>query len=146
MATIPPSIKASLAGHCIIVAGVSRWRSEPANAIFRCLRDTGHEVIPVNPVAHEIEGVASYPDIPSIAGKFHQLMVVTHSDQASVVVRSEPDRGINHIWFHHSFGTGNVRHEAAEACRGRGVKPILDGCPLMYCPPWTRDTAASGGG
>ena len=56
MAIVPQSIADFLAGKRIIVAGVSRSNAAPANAILRKLRDSGHEVIPVNPNAAQLEG------------------------------------------------------------------------------------------
>lgn len=56
MTRIPPPIAAFLAGHRIVVAGVSRSGSAPANAILRRLRAGGHEAIPVNPNATAASG------------------------------------------------------------------------------------------
>jgi predicted CoA-binding protein len=67
MASLPRPVADFLAGKRIIVAGVSRSGSAPANAIFRRLRESGHEVIPVNPNASQIEGQQCYPDVLAFA-------------------------------------------------------------------------------
>ncbi|MBI4912027.1 MAG: CoA-binding protein [Acidobacteria bacterium] len=135
MTPLPISIEAFLAGGRLVVAGVSRSGSAPANAIFRRLRAAGHEVVPVNPQATEIEGVTCYPSVRAVPGEVHGLLVATHPGVAAQVVGEALDRGIRHIWFHRSFGTGSVSPEAVEVCRARGVEPIVGGCPLMYLPP-----------
>lgn len=135
MTTVPPNVVAFLAGKPIVVAGVSRSGNAPANAIFRRLRDTGREPIPVNPKAREIEGGNCYLNVESVPGDIHGVMVVTHPDVSAEVVRAALKRGVKHIWFHRSFGEGSVSAEAVEACRAGGVEPIVGGCPLMYCPP-----------
>lgn len=135
MRTLPPTVAAFLEGRRIAVAGVSRSGNTPANAIFRRLRDTGHEVIPVNPNATEIEGQKCYADLSAIPGTIHGVMVVTHPSVSASVARAALDRGIRHIWFHRSFGAGSVSQEAVDLCRARGVEPIEGGCPMMYCPP-----------
>lgn len=135
MAGVPQSIAAFLAGNPIAVAGVSRAGNTPANAIFRRLRDTGHEVIPVNPNATEIEGLPCFADVGSITGPVHAVMVVTHPSVSASVARAAAARGVKHIWFHRSFGAGSVSPEALQACRASGVEPIVGGCPLMYCQP-----------
>ena len=135
MKNIPQSVSEFLAGEAIVVAGVSRSGSTPANAIFRRLRETGHEVIPVNPNASELEGRRCYKDIPSVPGSIHSVMIVTHPSISAEVARAALERGVKHIWFHRSFGSGSVAAEAVEECRDRGVEPIVGGCPLMYCPP-----------
>jgi predicted CoA-binding protein len=135
MSSIPQSVADFLAGKRIIVAGVSRTGSAPANAIFRRLRDTSHEVIPVNPNASELEGQQCYPDVRSVPGLVHGVMVVTHPSLSADVARAALERGVKHIWFHRSFGSGSVASEALQKCREGGVEPIVGGCPLMYCEP-----------
>lgn len=135
MADIPRSVADFLAGKRIVVAGVSRSGSAPANAIFRRLRDSGHEVIPVNPNATEVEGQPCYPDLSSVPGSVHGVMVATRPSIAAAIARAALDRGVKNIWFHRSFGSGSVAPEAVRECRARGVEPIVGGCPLMYCQP-----------
>jgi predicted CoA-binding protein len=135
MKTIPRNIAAFLEGKRIIVAGVSRSGKSAANAIFRKLRDTGHEVIPLNPNASELEGSTCYPDVSSVPGDVHGIMIATHPSIAPEIARAALKKGIRHIWFHRSFGEGSVAPEAVQACRDGGVEPIVGGCPLMYCPP-----------
>ena len=135
MSSIPPAIAAFIGGKRIVVAGVSRSGNAPANAILRRLRDTGHEAIPVNPNASEIEGGKCYPNLASVPDPIHGVMVVTHPAVSVEVARSALERGIRHIWFHRSFGSGSVSTEAVELCRQGGIEPIVGGCPLMYCQP-----------
>ena len=135
MTTVPPAVAAFLAGKRIVVAGVSRSGNAPANAIFRRLRDSGHEVIPLNPNTREIEGQACYPDLRSVPDPIHGVMVVTHPNVSADIARAALERGVKHIWFHRSFGAGSVAPEAVAACKEKGVEPIVGGCPLMYCSP-----------
>jgi predicted CoA-binding protein len=135
MSKVPPAVSAFLDGRRIIVAGVSRTGTTPANAIFRRLRDTGHEAVPVNPNASEVEGQACYPDIQSVPGQIDGVMVVTHPSVAADVARAALERGVRQIWFHRSFGAGSVSSDAIALCRSHGVEPIVGGCPLMYCSP-----------
>lgn len=135
MAVLPSSIAAFLAGRRLVVAGVSRSGKAPANAIFKRLRDSGHEVIPVNPNAAEVEGQVCYPHLDAVPGPVDGVMVVTHPSVAAAVARAALDRGVRHVWFHRSFGSGSVAPDALAECRARGVEPIVGGCPLMYCEP-----------
>jgi len=135
MDSIPKSVADFLNGKRIVVAGVSRSGSASANAIFRRLRDTGHEVIPVNPNATELEGEKCYPDVLSVPGPVQSVMIVTPPSVSAGVARAAVERGIMNVWFHRSFGSGSVSPEAIQVCRSRGVEPIVGGCPLMYCQP-----------
>ena len=133
MAAIPAPVQEFLAAKRIAVAGVSRSGNQPANAIFKRLRDTGHDAIPVNPAADELEGTRCYRDVAAIPAPLDALMVVTHPRAAADVVRAALDRGVKHVWFHRSFGDGRVAEDAVALCRAKGVEPIVGGCPLMYC-------------
>jgi len=126
-----------LAGHRVpqIPPGVSRSGNAPANAIFRRLAETGHDVFAVNPNAGEIGGTPCYPSLVAVPEKVEAVMIVTHPSVAAAVAREALDRNIRHLWFHRSFGSGSVSAEAVELCRARGVEPIEGGCPLMYCGP-----------
>lgn len=135
MTKVPPAIVAFLAGDPIAVAGVSRAGNTPGNAILRKLRDAGHHVIPINPNAAEIEGLPCFPDLGSVPGPVHGVMVVTHPSVSASVALAAVERGVKHIWFHRSFGDGSVSPEALEVCRAHGLEPIEGGCPLMYCQP-----------
>ncbi len=135
MPTLPPAVASFLAGTRFVVAGVSRSGNQPANAVFRKLRDAGFEVVPVNPNATEIEGVPCFPNLASVPGTVDGLMVVTHPAVAADLVREAVTRGVRQIWFHRSFGTGSVSDEALQVCAERGIQPIVGGCPLMYCEP-----------
>ena len=135
MRNLPPSVADFLAGKRIAVAGVSRTGRAPANAIFRRLQQCGHEAIPVNPNASELEGSRSYPALSAVPGEVHGVLIATHPSVGAAIVREAAARGIRRIWFHRSFGAGSVSSEALEACRQAGIEPIVGGCPLMYCQP-----------
>ena len=102
---------------------------------YRRLRDTGLEVVPVNPKATEIEGVRCYPDLASIPGAIDGVVIVTPPDAALNLVRQCADKGVRAVWFHRSFGTGSVSKDAVEECKARGIAVIEGGCPMMYCEP-----------
>jgi predicted CoA-binding protein len=133
MTTMPQAVADFLAVKRIAVAGVSRDRRQPANAIFRRLRETGHEVVPVNPKTAEVEGARCYPSLGAVPETIDAVMIVTPPDAAADVVRQAAERGVTQVWFHRSFGEGSVSPEALVACNVRGIEPIVGGCPLMYC-------------
>ena len=135
MAELPASIARFLAGRRIAVAGVSRSRDQPANAIYRRLRDSGHEVVAVNPRTDDVEGAPCYPDLAAVPGEIDGVVVATHPRSAADVIRACGERGIGQVWFHRSFGDGSVSEEAVRACAELGIEPIVGGCPLMFCEP-----------
>lgn len=133
MVQIPLAVAEYLKARRIAVAGASRDPRQPASAVARRLRETGHEVVPVNPRTAEIEGQRCYPDVRSVPGSLDAVMIVTHPEVSAEVVRQAAERGIRQIWFHRSFGEGSVSPEALAECEARGIEPLVGGCPLMYC-------------
>ena len=131
----PDAVAAFLKGRRFAVAGVSRSGAQAANAVFRKLKASGHEVFPVNPKASEVEGVRCYPDLRSVPGSIDGVVIATAPAASVDVVRQCVERGIARVWFHRSFGDGSVSDEAVRACRASNVECIVGGCPLMFCEP-----------
>ncbi len=133
MAAIPASIGTFLEARRIAVTGVSRAGALPANAIFRRLKQCGYDVVPVNPNAKQVEGVACYPDLRAVPGEIEAVMVASPPAAGSEIVRQCAERGIRRVWFHRAFGGGSVSQDAVRECRERGIEPVVGGCPLMFC-------------
>lgn len=135
MAKAPRSVAEFLTGERIAVAGVSRSSSQAANAIFRKLRDSGYEAVPINPNASEVEGERCFPDLVSVPGSIDGVVVATHPDVALQLVRQCEECGVRRVWFHRSFGVGSVAEDAVQRCQTSGIDCIVGGCPLMFCEP-----------
>ena len=133
MTTLPKSVAAFLEGKRIAVAGVSREPHQPANAIFKRLVSSGHEVFAVNPKATEIENTTCYPDLASIPGELDGVVIATHPAVSVEIVRQCATEGVGRVWFHRSFGDGSVSDEALRECEEKGIDPIVGGCPMMFC-------------
>lgn len=135
MAKVAESIVDFLEQERIAVAGVSRHKHQPANVIYRKLRDSGFEVIPINPNADEVEGDRCYPSLSAIGKAPDGVMVVTTPEAAEAVVRDCAAAGVSRVWMHRSFGSGSVSETAVRFCKDNGISVIEGACPMMYCAP-----------
>ena len=135
MPTLPELVEDFLAQKRIAVAGVSRKKQEAANAIYRKLKDTGHEVFATNPKAQQVEGDPCYPNLRAIPGGVDAVVVATPPAAAEVIVRECSALGISRVWMHRSFGEGSVSDAAVRYCREHGISVIPGGCPMMFCQP-----------
>lgn len=135
MARVPENIAAFLSGRTLAVAGVSRDSGQPANHIYRKLRDAGHAVVAVNPAASVADGIATVANLRAAGVPLDGVVVCTTPAAAADVVRECVDLGIPRVWFHRSIGQGSVSAEAVALCRAHGIQAIVGGCPMMYCEP-----------
>jgi predicted CoA-binding protein len=135
MGRTPEFVSTFLSGRRFAVAGVSRDPRQPANHIYRRLRDAGYEVAATNPVAQEVEGDVCYPNLAAVPGTLDGVVIATPPTVTGEVVRACAERGVKRVWMHRSFGEGSVSEEAVAWAREHGMDVIVGGCPMMFCEP-----------
>ena len=121
-----------LAQRRIAVAGVSRDEKQPANLIYRRLRDSGHEVFAVNPNADVVEGDRAYPTLTAIPDGVDGVVVVTPASASPDVVRDAAAAGVPRVWLHRGLGPGSSSDEAVAIAHEHGMSVIPAGCPNMF--------------
>jgi uncharacterized protein len=132
---VDDAARAFLAAKRIAVAGVSHDGESPANAIAKRLRETGHEVFPVNRSGDVIDGHPCAKRLDDIPGGVEAVVVCTRPAAALVLARDAARIGAEWIWFHQGFGPISSDAQVLETARAAGLKVISVGCPLMYCAP-----------
>jgi predicted CoA-binding protein len=135
--TLEAKVHDFLAQKRIAVAGVSRDNKQhpSANLIYRRLKETGHEVFPVNPHLQTFEGDRCYPDLKSIPGGVDGVVIVTRPEVTRRIVQDCGDAGVSRVWMHQSMAKGSsVSPEAVEYCRQHGMTVIAGACPMMFGP------------
>lgn len=135
MANLPKQVAEFLSKKRIAVVGVSRDKNQPANAIYRKLKQSGYTVYAINPNAQSVEDDPCYPDFASLPEKAEAAMIVTHPEMTVNVIRQCAASGIKQVWIHRSFGDGSVSEEAVRECEKNGIDCMVGGCPMMYCEP-----------
>jgi hypothetical protein len=135
--TLEAKVHDFLAQKRIAVVGVSRdnRRHPSANLIYRRLKDTGHDALPVNPNMQTFEGDRCYPDLKSIPGNIDGVVIVTRPEVTRRIVEDCSDAGVRRVWMHQSMAKGSsVSAEAVEYCRQHGISVIAGACPMMFGP------------
>jgi uncharacterized protein len=126
---------AFLAVRRVAVAGVARDGRNPANAIYRRLRNGGYEVFAVNPRTDQVEGDPCYGSVRGIPGGVESVVIATHPSATLSVVADCVAAGVGRVWIHRSFGEGSVSDDAVELCRAAGIAVIPGACPMMFLDP-----------
>lgn len=132
MTTLRHAAEEFLAQPRIAVAGVSRDSKQPANLIYRRLRDSHHKVYAVNPNAEEVEGDRSYATVSEIAGGVDGVVVVTTPEAAEGVMVDCVNAGVPRVWLHRGIGPGSISEHAIAYGREHGLSVIAGGCPNMF--------------
>ena len=133
--TLETKVHDFLAQKRIAVAGVSRDNSghPTGNLIFHRLKNTGHDVVAVNPHMQTFENDRCYPDLQSIPGGVDGVVIITRPEITEQIVRDCIDAGVSRVWMHQSMAKGSsVSSEAVEYCRRHDISVIAGACPMMY--------------
>jgi predicted CoA-binding protein len=133
MSTFKAKAEEFLAQDRIAVAGVSRTRQDAANLIYKKLRDTGHQVFAVNPLADEVEGDVCYPNMQAIPGGVAGAVIVTKPALTEQIVQDCVEAGVPRVWMHNNtFLPSSVSDTAVQYCRNHNITVIDGGCPTMF--------------
>lgn len=132
MTTLRQAADEFLAQHKIAVAGVSRDGKQPANLIYRRLRDTGHEVFAVNPRAEQVEGDRCYASVSAIPGGVDGVVIASPANAALDIATDCAAAGVPRVWLHRGVGPGSSSDAAVKYCHEHGISAIPGGCPCMF--------------
>jgi predicted CoA-binding protein len=129
------AIQAFLACRRLALVGVSRDPKDFSRVLFRDLAQRGYDVVPINPLATEIERRPSYPSVQGLAQPVDAAMLLTAPEQSLGAVRDCLDAGVRRVWFHRGMGPGSASPAALRLCRERGAEVVSGECLYMHLVP-----------
>ena len=132
MPTLRQAADEFLAQRRIAVAGVSRDGKQSANLIYRRLRETGHEVLAVNPQAEQVEGDRCYASVSAIPGRVDGVVIAAPASAALDIATDCAAVGVPRVWLHRGVGPGSSSDAAVAYCHEHGISAIPAGCPCMF--------------
>ncbi len=108
----------------IAVVGLSPNPDRDSNRVALYLQRVGYRVIPVNPMAEEVLGEKSYPDLKSIPADINIDMVdvFRRSELVEPVVDEAIELGVKFIWMQ----DGVIHDESAKKAEAAGIPVIMD--------------------
>lgn len=132
--TLREAAEEFLAQKSIAVAGVSRDTKQPANLIYRRLREHGYTVFAVNPHTDIAEGDPCYPDVGAVPEPLDGVVVVTPAEASAAVVADCAAAGVPRVWLHRGMGPGSLSDAAVAVAKEHDMTVIPGGCPNMFGP------------
>jgi predicted CoA-binding protein len=115
----------------IALVGVSRNPKKFGYAAFKELKEKGMKIIPVNPLADEIMGEKSYPNVNVLPPEVQGIIVFTKKDKTANVIREAKEKGIKQIWIQQMADT----KEAIDELKDSNINYITGECILMHYKP-----------
>ena len=126
--TIEERIDTFLGASVFGVVGASSNRHKYGNKVLRCYLQNQRRVMPVNPVAREIEGLECVPSVTDLYDEVSSISIITPPQETEKVVEQAIARGIKNVWMQ----PGAESARAVAACERAGVNVIADGsCVLV---------------
>ncbi|MEK6248646.1 MAG: CoA-binding protein [Planctomycetales bacterium] len=92
-------IEQFLAGGPHAVVGASLDRSKYGNKVLRVYMQNDLAVLPVNPRAAEVEGLAAYADLTSLPAPVHGISIITPPGVTETVIEEAGKLGIKNVWM-----------------------------------------------
>jgi predicted CoA-binding protein len=108
----------------VAVVGVSSRKERDSHRVAMYLKNAGYDVIPVNPVHTEVEGMTSHPDVESVPGPVDIVDIFRRSEFVDPVVESAIRKHARVIWMQE----GVVNQEAARKAEAAGLQVVMDRC------------------
>jgi uncharacterized protein len=113
-----------LSAKTIASVGLSGNLQKESYGVALYLKEQGYRVIPVNPMAAEILGEKSYPDLESVPEKIDVVQVFRKPEDVPPVVDDAIKVGAKVVWMQE----GITHEEAAKKARDAGLQVVMDAC------------------
>jgi hypothetical protein len=123
-----------LAYKRIAIAGASRDGKHFSRMVMDEFVQRGYDVVPVNPNADEIGGLACKRSLAEVDPAPEGVLVMTAAKESCELIRQSAERGVKMVWLYKAVGGGAVSPEAVEACDKLEMRVIAGECPFMFFP------------
>lgn len=105
----------------VMIVGASRNPAKFGNKAVRAYSRQGHDVLPVNPNADEIEGFRAYRSIADVPGPIDRATIYLHPREGMDAIRQIARRNdISEVWIN----PGAESPELIDLARSLGLSPI----------------------
>ena len=118
----------------IAIAGVSRRPQDFSRMLMREFVVRGYDIVPVNPLAGDIEGIAATARIGDIQPPPEAVLLMTSPEHSDEVVRDAVAAGVKRLWLYRGTASAGLSAESLALCSENKIALIAGECPFMYLP------------
>lgn len=108
----------------IATVGASTNPEKPAHSVPAYLIEQGYRIIPVNPTADEIHGVAAVASLADVGEPIDLVQVFRPPDEAPAIARQAVAAGASALWLQ----LGIESAEAAAIAEEAGLTVVMNAC------------------
>jgi hypothetical protein len=123
-----------LAQKRIAMIGVSRNPKDFSVMLLEEFRKRGYHMVPVNPNAREVLGLACFARVQDIQPAVDAALLMTTAEVTDTVIADCAAAGIRRVWMYRAGGKGAVSEKAVAFCQEHGINIIPGECPFMFLP------------
>ena len=136
----PATIERVLTGYRTwAVVGLSDNPARASHRVATFLQSRGFRIIPVNPVADQILGETTYPDLAAIPEPVEVVDIFRRSSRAGSHVDEAIAIGAKAVWMQLDV----IDEEAATRAHAAGLDVIMDRCPAIEYPRLRRQSGTA---
>ena len=106
----------------IAVVGLSPNPERDRHRVAKYLQAQGYRIIPVNPMAEEVLGERSYPDLKAVPEPIDMVDIFRRSELVQPVVEQAVEVGAKYVWMQ----DGVINEAAARIARDAGIGVVMD--------------------
>ncbi len=106
----------------IAVVGLSPNPDRDSHRVSRYMQQQGYRIIPVNPMAEEVLGEKSYPDLTSVPDPIDMVDIFRRSELVAPVVDQAIEVKAKFIWMQ----DGVVDEASAAKAEEAGILVVMD--------------------
>jgi len=116
----------------IAVVGLSPKEERDSNEVARYMIEAGYEIIPVNPMCHEILGLKSYSSLSEVTVKIDIVDIFRKLDAVPGIVDEAIKIDAKTIWMQENI----VHNGAAKTAKEAGLKVVMNKCIMVEHRTW----------
>ena len=125
------AIREFLGQRTLAIAGASRGGKKFGNAVLVSLKAKGYRMLPVHPVAAQLEGVPCSHSLRELPEAVGGLVIAVPPAETEKLITEAHEAGITRIWTQ----VGAESSQAIALCEQSGITLIHGECILMFAEP-----------
>ena len=123
-----------LAQKRIAMVGVSRSPRDFSRMLFRAFQKHGYDMVPVNPRADEVEGIAAFERIGGVNPPVPAALLMTSRKDCEALLAECAAAGVKWVWLYGFNGPSSGTKAAEDFCEKNGMTLVPGYCPMMFLP------------